>query len=139
MRRIGAILLVTALAVTACTSNRAPPNAPPPSGPSFYESPGGSTALTGPGPHRLPQAAVSPEENVPSALDNPTAKGLPKPLVEPKRIIDGGPPPDGIPALAEANFERADTVDWLVPEEPVLSLILNGETRAYPVQILIFH
>jgi len=76
---------------------------------------------------------------VPAALDNPTAPGLPKPLVDPKRIIDGGPPPDGIPALAEANFERADTVDWLIGEEPVLSFTLGGETRAYPVQILIFH
>jgi hypothetical protein len=139
MKRIGAILLVTALAVTACTSHQARPNRPPTTGPSFYESPSGPSTAAGPGPHRLPQAAVSREENVPSALDNPTAKGLPKPLVDPARIIDGGPPPDGIPALADANFQRADTIDWLVPEEPVLSLTLGGETRAYPVQILIFH
>jgi Protein of unknown function (DUF3179) len=139
MRRIGVFLIAAALAVTACTGHAARPSRPFPSGPSFFPTPSSPSALSGPGPHRLPQAAVSSEENVRSALDNPTAPGLPRPLVDPKRIIDGGPPPDGIPALADAKFERADTVDWLIPEEPVLSLTLNGETRAYPVQILIFH
>jgi hypothetical protein len=139
MKRIGSILLAAALILTACTGHRARTSQPPTTGPSFYESPSGPSAPTGLGPHRLAQAAVSPEEHVPSALDDPTAQGLPKPRVDPKRIIDGGPPPDGIPALAEANFQRADTVNWLIPEEPVLSLTLGGETRAYPVQILIFH
>jgi hypothetical protein len=139
MTRTGAILVVAALAITACTGHPARPEGPPTAGPSFYPSPGGSSARAGPGPHRLPQAAVSREEDVPSALTDPLAKGLPRPLVNPAQIIDGGPPPDGIPALADAKFERADTVDWLTPEEPVLSLTLNGETRAYPVQILIFH
>jgi hypothetical protein len=139
VKRIGGILLVAALAVTACSGHGARPDRPATSGPSFYESPSGAATSTGPGLYRLPQAAVPPEEHVPSALDDPTAKGLPKPLVDPKRIIDAGPPPDGIPALAEANFQRANRVDWLIPEEPVLSLTLNGETRAYPVQILIFH
>jgi hypothetical protein len=139
MTRIGAILIVAALTVTACTAHTARPSRPPTSGPSFYESPSRAPSPAGPGLYRLPQAAVSHEEDVPSALDDPLAKGLPRPLVDPARIIEGGPPPDGIPALADANFGRADTVDWLVPEEPVLSLTLNGETRAYPVQILIFH
>jgi hypothetical protein len=139
MKRVAAILLTVAVLATACTSHRPAQPRPSSSGPSFHESPSGTSAAAGPGPHRLPQAAVSPEENVPSALTDPRAKGLPKPLVDPARIIDGGPPPDGIPALADANFERADTVNWLIGEEPVLSLTLGGETRAYPVQIMIFH
>ncbi len=139
MKHLAAILLTASVLVSACTGHPARGSSAPSTGPSFNESPGGASTAAGPGPHRLPQAAVSPEENVPSALDNPRAKGLPEPLVDPARIIEGGPPPDGIPALADANFERADTVDWLVGEEPVLSLTLNGETRAYPVQILIFH
>jgi len=137
MKRIGALLLVAAIGVTACSAGRARPDRM--SGPASYESPSGIAGPAGPGLYRLSQAEVSPEENVASALDDPTAKGLPKPLVDPKRIIDGGPPPDGIPALAEATFARANAIDWLIPEEPVLSLTLNGETRAYPVQILIFH
>jgi hypothetical protein len=140
MKRLAAILLTAAMLTTACTSHHpARPSPSPSSGPSFYKSPSGASTAAGPGPHRLPQAAVSPEDNVPSALTDPRAKGLPKPLVDPARIIDGGPPPDGIPALADANFERADTVNWLIGEEPVLSLTLGGETRAYPVQIMIFH
>jgi hypothetical protein len=139
MTRLAAILLTASVLVSACTGHPARSSRPPSTGPSYFPSPGGTSTPTGPGPHRLPQAAVSHEENVPSALDNPRAKGLPKPLVDPARIIDGGPPPDGIPALADANFEHADTVDWLIGEEPVVSLTLGGETRAYPVQILIFH
>jgi hypothetical protein len=123
MKRVGAAIVAATLVLTACSGHRAAP----------------VRSSAGAGPRHLPQAAVSPEEDVPSALTNPTAKGLPKPLVDPGRIIAGGPPPDGIPALADANFERADTINWLTPDEAVLSFTLNGETRTYPVRILIWH
>jgi hypothetical protein len=139
MRATGVVLLAAALLVTACTGHPSNPGHPPASGPSFIPPPAASTPGAYVPPSRLPQAAVSPEENVPSALRDPLAKGLPRPLVDPAEIIDAGPPPDGIPALADAYFERADTVGWLTPDEPVLSLTLNGESRAYPVQVLIWH
>jgi hypothetical protein len=87
----------------------------------------------------LPEVASSPREHVPSALDNPARADLPKPIVDPGQILSGGPPPDGIPAIDHPRFERADGIAWLRPNEPVLAAEVNGDARAYPVQILIWH
>jgi hypothetical protein len=54
-------------------------------------------------------------------------------------IVSGGPPKDGIPALDEPTFETAVDVDWLRPREPVIALTVEGETRGYPLQVLIWH
>jgi hypothetical protein len=81
----------------------------------------------------------SPREDVSSALDNPIGEGLPQPLVETDRIVSGGPPPDGIPPVDEPRFDTIDEVDWLDDNEPVLAVTIGGESRAYPVQIMIWH
>ncbi|MGH9194296.1 MAG: DUF3179 domain-containing (seleno)protein, partial [Acidimicrobiia bacterium] len=85
------------------------------------------------------QIQSSPKEDVPSALENPAADSLPKPLVDPSEIISGGPPPDGIPAIDKPRFQKASSVDWIEPKEAVLSFQLGDETRAYPVQVLTWH
>jgi len=55
-------------------------------------------------------------------------------------IDSGGPPKDGIPAIDRPRFVTpAEARGWLDPREPVIVLELNGETRAYPLQILMFH
>jgi uncharacterized protein DUF3179 len=87
----------------------------------------------------LPEVASTAREQVPSALDDPAGPGLPKALVDPGQIRSGGPPPDGIPAVDHPRFERAGQVGWLKADEPVLAAEVNGEARAYPVQILIWH
>jgi hypothetical protein len=51
----------------------------------------------------------------------------------------GGPGKDGIPALLHPRFAPVDRIDFLKPREPVIALALNGEARAYPLQILIWH
>jgi Protein of unknown function (DUF3179) len=51
----------------------------------------------------------------------------------------GGPGKDGIPAIDRPRFVVAERVDFLEPKEPVIVVELNGETRAYPIQILIWH
>jgi hypothetical protein len=51
----------------------------------------------------------------------------------------GGPGRDGIPAIDEPRFVAAGRVDFLEPNEPVLALEVNGDARAYPIQILIWH
>ncbi|MEX0664478.1 MAG: DUF3179 domain-containing protein [Acidimicrobiia bacterium] len=94
----------------------------------------------GSGPTITPsQVEPSPHEPGLSALDDPTQDDLPKPLVDPDELRAGGPPPDGIPAIDEPRFERAGEVDWLRKREPVLAFELDGEARAYPVQILMWH
>ena len=86
-----------------------------------------------------PALSEGPREQVPSALDDPLSDGLPEPLIEVPRILSGGPPPDGIPPVDDPRFDMVDEVDWLRPNEPVLALSLNGEYRAYPVQIMMWH
>ena len=55
-------------------------------------------------------------------------------------IRSGGPPKDGIPAIDRPRFVSPDAAKaWLKAKEPVIALRLEGERRAYPLQVLMFH
>ncbi len=55
-------------------------------------------------------------------------------------IRSGGPPKDGIPALDHPLFVGVpEASGWLKPVEPVIALTVGTESRAYPLQILIWH
>jgi|GEM_PF-4459339 len=54
-------------------------------------------------------------------------------------IYDGGPPKDGIPALYDPRFVKADKAGFLSPGDRVLGLSMNGEAKAYPIKILNWH
>lgn len=55
-------------------------------------------------------------------------------------IVSGGPPKDGIPALDAPKFAGVRDADqWLEDREPVAVVTLNGETKAYPLQVLTWH
>ncbi len=55
-------------------------------------------------------------------------------------IVSGGPPRDGIPPIDNPRFvSNADAKKWLSAQEPVLVFGHNGDVRAYPLQILIWH
>jgi hypothetical protein len=63
-----------------------------------------------------------------------------KTLIPRDEIMPGGPPPDGIPAIDRPKFASPDdAARWLQPKEPVLALTINGDSRAYPLQILTWH
>ena len=65
---------------------------------------------------------------------------LTKALVPLDEILPGGPPPDGIPAIDRPAFVApANAAEWIRPKEPVLALEVNGDARAYPLQILMWH
>lgn len=57
----------------------------------------------------------------------------------------GGPPRDGIPPIDAPRYESQEQADaWLSPEEPVIAVALEQPdgtvaTRAYPLQILLWH
>jgi len=60
--------------------------------------------------------------------------------VDYSEIFSGGPPPDGIPAIDNPVFESVEAADeWLQDEWPVMFFEANGEARAYPLAILIWH
>ncbi|WP_439025704.1 DUF3179 domain-containing protein [Haloarchaeobius sp. DT45] len=55
-------------------------------------------------------------------------------------VRSGGPPKDGIPSIDEPKFEAASKVGSRIrPGDPVFGVELNGETKAYPQYILVWH
>jgi hypothetical protein len=55
-------------------------------------------------------------------------------------FASGGPGKDGIPAIDEPGFVSVDeAAAWLADREPVIEFELEGEARAYPLQILVWH
>ena len=55
-------------------------------------------------------------------------------------ILSGGPPRDGIPPIDNPTFETPESAAaWLQGNEPVISVEINGEARAYPLQIMTWH
>jgi len=87
----------------------------------------------------VPQLSSTGREDVASALDDAGQDGFPAPLIDLSRIRSGGPPPDGIPSIDNPIFQNAAAVDWLSPAEAVLAVEVEGEARAYPIQILTWH
>jgi hypothetical protein len=79
--------------------------------------------------------------------DGPVERPLPgwntntaKRTVELGELQAGGPVKDGIPAINNPRFvDVGRAEEWLRPNEPVVSLVINGRARAYPLQILIWH
>jgi thiol-disulfide isomerase/thioredoxin len=55
-------------------------------------------------------------------------------------ILSGGPPKDGIPAIDDPQFVSIEEADeWLESQEPVVLVQVGDATRAYPIQILMWH
>ncbi len=54
-------------------------------------------------------------------------------------IKSGGPSKDGIPSIDRPHFAPAQTVTALGTIEPVISLSINGDARAYPLRVLMRH
>jgi Protein of unknown function (DUF3179) len=56
------------------------------------------------------------------------------------QIVSGGPPPDGIPSIDDPKFISIQEADkYLEDSDLVLGLNINGDVRAYPLQILVWH
>jgi hypothetical protein len=56
-----------------------------------------------------------------------------------EEILWGGVTVDGIPALDQAEMIPAGEASYLLPEEPVFGVAINGDARAYPLRILDWH
>jgi hypothetical protein len=126
-RSILGVFAALALAVAACSDDDAP----------AVDTTAAMTPTTAPDAPPLPEPGRLPDG--PSALVNMVDASFPDPLVDPRDIISGGPPPDGIPPIDEPHFVRVDEVEWLRDDEPVVVVEIDGDARAYPVQILIWH
>ena len=68
-----------------------------------------------------------------------TSEGV-KYIVDPQKIIGGGPPKDGIPSIDNPKFVSLEEADqWIEDNELVLAIIYKGVTRVYPLQIMVWH
>ena len=54
-------------------------------------------------------------------------------------ILSGGPRKDGIPSIDEPAFRPANEIKGIAATEPVIRLEINGDLRAYPLQVLTWH
>lgn len=85
-----------------------------------------------------------PQETTEVQKPKPTVKGwktnVEKSSIDLSEIMSGGPPKDGIPAIDTPKFVSIEEAQkWLKSNEPVISLKVGNEARAYPLQILIWH
>ncbi|MXV93005.1 MAG: DUF3179 domain-containing protein [Chloroflexi bacterium] len=61
-------------------------------------------------------------------------------IVDYNEILVGNPTKDGIPALTDPRMETiADASAWLVDRSPVIALEIEGDARAYPLAVLMWH
>ncbi len=119
MRRAVHIGLLAGLLLAACES----------------ATPANPTAVAPPTPTYAPA-----DERPPATIPGEFTTDFTRHAVPYTDIISGGPPKDGIPAIDAPQFVTvAEAEAWLEAVEPVVLLELNGEARAYPLQILIWH
>lgn len=59
--------------------------------------------------------------------------------IPPSEILSGGPPKDGIPALDHPKSMAAADAAYLNRKSEIIGVVINGETRAYPIAILNWH
>lgn len=61
-------------------------------------------------------------------------------LVPLSEIMSGGPPKDGIPSIDAPVFASVtEATETHAPVEPVMSLAIEGDARAYPLRVLMWH
>jgi hypothetical protein len=54
-------------------------------------------------------------------------------------IISGGVRRDGIPSIDDPKFIAVSELKALEPQDPVLSVVIGGKARAYPLDVMIWH
>lgn len=62
-----------------------------------------------------------------------------KHIVPLDKIRSGGPPKDGIPSIDKPQFTEALNENHVTDSDVVLGLEINGEAKAYPLSILVWH
>ncbi len=62
-----------------------------------------------------------------------------KHIIPLEKIRSGGPPKDGIPSIDNPKFSKATEANFMSNSDIVIGLEINGDTRAYPLFILVWH
>lgn len=81
------------------------------------------------------QIIQSPEEQIEIMETN----GV-KHIVPLEKLLGGGPPKDGIPSIDNPKFiSAAEADEFLNTDDLVLGIEINGEAKAYPRKIVVWH
>jgi hypothetical protein len=89
----------------------------------------------------IPIINVNPSSTPITTVGNTnSANDKEKHIVPVDQIVSGGPPPDGIPSIDDPKFISVQEAGkFLDDSDFVLGLNINGDIRAYPLQILVWH
>ena len=101
----------------------------------FVLAAGGPVALDPSDPP--PASCQRPDPDLSNGPNNPTLFG--EFAVDPNKIFDGGPGPDGIAPLEAPVFTQNFNVFSVAPGELVVGIKIGDEVRAYPHVILDWH
>lgn len=77
---------------------------------------------------------IGPSETMPVMNTDGTLHTIPL-----DKIRHGGVPKDGIPSIDRPIFVNADSANFLSDSDVVMGLEINGDVRAYPLIILVWH
>jgi len=78
--------------------------------------------------------------SLPSNQRGPGEAQLTSHSVPADQILSGGPPPDGIPSIDRPRFTNAANATFLTNDyDWVIGINYNGDQRAYPLMILVWH
>ncbi len=80
--------------------------------------------------------AVRPAPTRPDVADSFSFDNL---LISRADILHGGPPKDGIPALGNPTTVSVADADFLQPDDRVIGVSINDQSRAYPIVVLAQH
>jgi len=95
--------------------------------------------------YEQPTAEISPvSDNEEVNNDNEKYLGImetngQKHLIPLDKIRSGGPPKDGIPSIDDPKFAEIQDSDFVKDSDVVIGLEINGEAKAYPLFILVWH
>jgi len=62
-----------------------------------------------------------------------------KHIIPLEKIKGGGPPKDGIPSIDNPVFTNVENSHFMSDSDTVIGLNINGEAKAYPIFILVWH
>ena len=118
------------LIISACAAT---PTSPPPLPTTSFVTPAPAIPAT-------PKPTLAPDDPPPANAQREFKTDFSKHSVPYGEIFSGGPPKDGIHALSNPKFVTVkEANDWLKPVEPIILFEINGDARAYPIQILMWH
>ena len=127
------LFVTLGLVLASCTSAATPAESPAET--SVPEPASAVVSSTQPPAENIPA-----DEPPPSGAESQFSTDFSKHSVSYSDILSGGPPKDGIPPIDAPSYVSIDEAnEWINDREPIVAAEVDGQARAYPIQILTWH